>query len=499
MKRNALIIAVLALAACIGGALYMQNGKVEAARRFIDGLPGTIKAGRIDVALFGNTIEIHDLAGEFAFFADAPYDVAVETLILEGVNPKAFETPGVVKLVDRVYAKNHSLKAKGRSYPLLFAEMTCDESETKGIWMDTGAFRALTAPEGEAFIDAMLSVRFGPSTSGASRTAWVTPVGSRGPGSGGGLNVMTADKTVAGPYSLAEFGKIDTYGVTMIEEGLYTARMKEAHITSGKNPRSIYSMMATGETDPNQALAVFTRMMQEGYALRGLEALDLEIEINGVPGMIKTPRLSADVALGVADILCRIESASLTVPTSTAALLDPELAFLEQSMDALDLRVLFDINTARESEAKGTIDLAVELDEPRLGDAALSVSLGGRPMSGPGAYLPLDTSTIGLAGLKLRLTDREFLALLFPDAPGDEPGAARRAYAEAMLGRAREERLPEGFTEALERMGEFIRQSGSYEYDVTVTNMVSFMALAWNPDAFFKGLRMEARHLPLER
>lgn len=500
MKRNLLIITALAFALCIGGAFYIRNAKVASARRFIETIPGALKAERIEVPLFGSAIEIRNLTGEFAYFADAPYDVSIGTLLLEGVNPEAFDHSGPVrpsvklpvKLVDRVYAKDYAFKAKGRSYPLLFSGIECAESDTQGIWIDVGAFKAVTSVDDDSFVTALLSMRFGPSTSGESRTAWVTPRGSRGPGTGGGLNVMTSGRTVAGAYTLAEFSNVEVHDVTVTEEGLYTLRMKEARLASGKNPRIVYSTMAAGGMQPEAALVLFPRMMQEGYALRGLEVIDLEVEINGVPGVIKTPRLSADLALGPTDVLCRIESASLTVPASMASLADPDLDFLARSMDVLDLRVLFDVKTARESDAKGTMEFTVELGELKLGDAMLHVTLGGRPMSGPGAYLPLDTSTIGLGGASLRLTDREFLRLLYPDA------ADRDAFADGLTELAREEELPPGSVEALERIGDFIKQSGSYEYDLTVSSMVSFMTLALNPDAFAQGLRMEARHVPPE-
>lgn len=497
MKRNLLILAALLLLACVGGAAYMQNAKKEEVRSFIDGLPGTLAAERIDVPLFGNRIEIHNLSGLFMFFEEAPYEIRAESLILEGVNRKAARSNGTVKLADRVRIKNYSLISKGGNVPLLWKEVECEESDTHGIWMDMNAFKALKAPRGEEFIRAMLSMRWGPSTSGKSRFSWLSARGRFGPGAGGNLCTMITGSGESDGYSLLELGKGAFTDVTLTEEGVYFARAGEWRFASGKNPRAVYSAMTEGEIGPEEALILLPKMMEEGYALRGMEARDLEIAIEGVPGVIRAARLDADIALGAKEITCRIAGDSLLVPSTVLSALRPELAFLQKPVPVLDLRLLFDLGTHIESPDKGSIRAALELDEPTLGSWNASFSLGGRPFVGPGAYIPLDVSTIGFAGATNLVSDRGFLGLLFADRPGDEPGtgAARRAATAARIRAAAgfEREVP---PEIFEKAADFIEQSGTYENRVTVAAPLSFMNFILFGSRDLKSLHFEAAHRP---
>ena len=499
MKRSVLIVAVAVLLACVGGAMYMQNAKKEEVRRFIDQLPGTLAAERIDVPLFGNRIEIHNLSGLFTFFEEAPYEVKAEMLILEGVNRKATGSSGVVKLVDRIRTKNFSLNAKGDAYPLLWKEVQDEGSDTQGFWLDMDALKAITGLADEHFINAMLSARFGPSTCGKTRYAWLSVRDGYGPGTGGNLCTMTMESGSAESYSLLEFGKAAYTGVTLTEEGVYSVKAKEWGITSGKTPRAVYTVASKGSLGTDEALVLVPQMVQEGYSLRGMRAADLEISIDGVPGVIRAPRLDADIALNTKEILFRIESASLLVPGSMAALLSPELAFLERDMDELNLKALLDVTTTIESADKGAIRCAIELSEPELGEFRNAFTLGGRPFSGPGAYLPLDTASIGFAGSTSSMTDRNFLKLFYADAPGDTPGAgaARRAAMAAQL--RTEDEYDQGLPlEAFRKLADFIEKSGTYELDVTVTAPVSFMSLMWDPESVARALIYEVRHQPAQ-
>lgn len=491
MKRI-IIVALCLLLVCAGGAYYVQNSRVHKVQQFIEDIPGTLKADSITVSLIGKKVDIKGLKGSFQPFPNSVYELNIASITLEGLNTKANETPGVVKLVDRLLMHDLSWSSKGDAIVVLYNEAQYDSLDIQGLWANLGLLKRIESPNSKEYMELLQSLRFGPSTGAACKVSWMdrkVPYSENEKV----INTVSFASYTAGSYTMHEYGAVEVSDM-VYSNGTVTLNMGKLGLASGTNPSFALSSMLNSYS----LLRLLSMVTQEGFCIRGLEITDFEMKMEGMEGAVTAPRLDLDIELTTKELLYHLQSDSLSVPAKAIGKTRPALAFLSQSMDSLNLRLLFtmDVNIAADSDW-GNLDFRLELSEPELGDSLMTMSLRGKQMSGPGALMPFDTSTIGFSEAELKLTDRSFLERMFADAPGSEKGSGALRRAElAARQRARSEEGNVVGDALFETLGDFIEQSGTMQMTVKVKEHIPFIMQVLEPEAMQDLLRVTATHQP---
>lgn len=496
----------LVLAICIGagaiGVTVMQNRRVEETLRYIEELPGNLRAESVEADLLRDRVIVRNLRGEYALFPDAPYEISCELLELEGVNRQAETVKGVVKLVDKARVTNYHAKAKGESFPLLFQEIRLQSAEYDGLWADLSLFARVTKPTDEAWLNYLLSLRYGNTRQqGIYYTMPMPMLLVDGATEQQKFLTVRAVKSEADTYTLREMGRSWSEEVAYGEEGVYTVSMKTMRMESTQTPPAAIAMILRGTgITPEESITLWVQYFQQGYSMRGAVAEDLEVRLEAAPGVIRTPKIVLDVAMGNGEMIFALQSGGIRIPLDTVLGWMPQLSELKTVVgeESLDVNVDLDIRTTRDENDSVLLTARQELTEKTLGDAKLDISISGRTSRGA-PYLPMDSGSMALSEGRLELNDRKALDVLFSvpgweDTYGGETTAAERRERDARRIEEKKDAAGSKLNVIFDALAGFIRESGSLIVTVKADKTIPFMSLVLDPDALLKNLTITAEH-----
>lgn len=498
-RRHWLIISLAVALIGVASIPLLQYQRQKAVIDFIASIPGDLTAEGIEAGLFGDNVTIHRLSGTVQFFEEAPFNVSIERLSLEGLNTMASESPGVVRIADRVSLRNFTFDALDSSRLLLgYSSVSIRNYDARDMRLNWKSMQraGVDGPGSHFFSDFLTSVRFGQTVIVESRvrTAGLPQAGNHIRES----SVMTALKTETDSFSLLHLGNTSYEDITLdYENGLRLAARK-VNFHSFDVPDSSLALIASGDSKP-LGVVDSMKILEEGYSLRGLVGKDISIA-SAEGEQADIPVLEFDADIGNGKLLLKFQAEEIYVSGGMAEKLLSGLGGGLQPFTDRSLRffAFFALGTERSEDGNIRIVYEQELSEDRLGRLDCNFELIGKALTGPRQVLPVDTSTVGFVRGGLNLVDKSFLRRLFEssifaaDEGGGNEAGKRRAQLVGDIRRDAEGLAPT-LRDAALKFADFLEKSGRYSLRVNAPVPLGLMGI-FGSESLPDQLEFKAEH-----
>lgn len=519
MKK--LLVLIFALLLVTGGATFFINKKrADTVREYIASLPGSLTAETVKADLFGSAIEIHGIKGTLTYVSDAPVEIDLAFLRIEGFNTGAGRTQGQEKLADALYYTGFTMRMPqgAGGEPLAYSEISSETSEIHGLWGDVSALAAAAESSfaDDKFAEALLSLRFGSSVAKNSTFKGQIPLQEEALG----LEAVEDMETVAytatidlcetEPYSFTDMGRIMLRGMAIVLDGKTRIDIEEMGLDSAKMAGELYKALLRGDiTDPAKTPEEVLAHYAQGYKLDNLSAKKLRV----------TLPTGESMSAGLLACSMDIDDATFRFVFGSDAVSFPApfwVAVTDASQEYVDLLQNRDISfssshdlhfkTGENNNIIATYDETVQVDE--LLSLKDSFALSAGPSTGPLKALPSDYTSLALTKADVEFTDKGMIFLAYSllgleaskySDGSFTPEAAGNFLRAQQIGELKALPLPEGSPVAALRdnLAALLEKPGTLKATLDAEQPVQLLPMLLAPQLVF-GLPIKSSYTPAE-
>ena len=465
-RKTWLVIIFVAVCFAAAAAVFYysplgQYRQEKAIRQFIENIPGSLRADTVTVDPLTNSVELENLSGRVEFFRGMHFDLRVQKLRLEGVNPELAESSGVVKIADHIQIRHLSFSPDAEFGAIMgYSAATVNNQDIAGLWLDWSLLREAgeAGPQSAAFTELLLSLRLGLTI---VRDASITIVSRNGaePLDADGC-IVAVSRLEMGHYSLSGTGQSRCWNYSRIYANGARFSVKELFWTSRSIPSGSLRMMLSGLlSKENLTRDSSLDMFREGYSLRGFEGSDL-LAVAADGQSLRIPMLLLDMDIGHGNLRLNVEVPDVWVSGGLVAEklseFDPRLGFLADRR--LHLSTLVDWKVEFLSDGQLRLLCHQELHEDKLGSLIMDASFTGPEIAEEGRIFPFALDEIFFEKGSLELKDSGFLKGFFAHGL-DNDGSATRAAMAAEI-KSDQALRPAFMRGAMLRFAAFLEKSG---------------------------------------
>lgn len=511
--KKILIACVAVIAIGAAAFFFLQKQRQDAVRAFVAGLPGKLTVESVSACPFSDTVTLKNITGSLRVVNNDELELSLGLLRLKGLNAKALDGQGRVRLADRVELEKCLFTAPENSRALLgYSRTSLDRWEAKDVEADPQAFaRAYADGAGEeAFFSALTTVA-------VKDAVWINTA-AQGRIENLWPELVELELAAEGDFSVTcAYSETDYYSLPEMGKGL----IRDAHFVFGDVKADMSEMSYQGMRIPEKLLiglygdtlnleddpAALLDLYAEGFRIDGLKAEKLRFTMPDKEPL-EVAGLGLSMNLEPGELRIAMESMDVALPARWIAALADEPEVVAPVLGDTVYHFFSKHELVSKTTENGLVRITYkeEIREDSLTRLSDSCSLLGRQMPGPLPCLPagifdlalekaeLEWADTGLIGLFYTLAGAEMSAAL---KSGGSPAEAGKMLREQQVRELRDAPLPEGspWQPLKHNVAAFMEQGGTLKLSFNPPEPMPVLRLMLGAQAIPE-LSIESSHTP---